>query len=61
MNESSLYCRFLAEREEILKHKWYESEKQGYDVGFEKALLDWVLKHRKLWLQAQMQENEHFQ
>ena len=29
------------EREEILRHKWIESEKAGYDIGFERALLDW--------------------
>ena len=33
-----LYKEFLAEREEILKHKWIESEKAGSDIGFEKAL-----------------------
>ena len=37
---SSLYQEFLAEREEILKHKWIESEKEGKDIGFERALLD---------------------
>jgi hypothetical protein len=52
MNDKpSLYERFLAEREEILKHKWLESEKQGHDVGFDKALASWVAKHRKEWLQ----------
>jgi len=45
----SLYQRFLLEREEIMKHKWIESEKQGYDIGFEKALLDWIQNHRKEW------------
>lgn len=49
---SSLYREFLAEREEILRHKWIESEKQGRDIGFEKALLDWMLKHRTTWRQA---------
>ena len=49
MEKVSLYQRFLAERDEILKHKWIESEKAGHDVGFEVALLDWMLKHRKLW------------
>jgi hypothetical protein len=34
------YKEFLAEREEILCHKWIESEKAGYDIGFERALLD---------------------
>ena len=43
---SALYREFLAEREEILRHKWLESEKQGYDIGFERALLDWIVKHR---------------
>ena len=49
LKRSSLYKEFLAEREEILKHKWFESQKQGKDVGFEKALLDWVHKHRGHW------------
>jgi len=46
---SALYQEFLAEREEILKHKWLESEKAGHDVGFEKALLDWIVNHRATW------------
>ena len=29
-----LYKEFLAEREEILRHKWLESEKAGQDIGF---------------------------
>jgi hypothetical protein len=46
---SLLYKNFLSEREEILKHKWIESEKAGYDIGFEKALLSWVCNHREKW------------
>jgi hypothetical protein len=46
---SALYSEFLAEREEILRHKWIESEKAGRDIGFEKALLDWIVKHRPAW------------
>jgi hypothetical protein len=46
----SLYQTFLAEREEIMKHKWIESEKQGYNIGFDYALVQWVQKHRKDWL-----------
>lgn len=49
VKESLLYKEFLAEREEILRHKWIESEKAGYDIGFEKALLDWIVKHRSSW------------
>ena len=49
LKNSSLYREFLAEREEILRHKWLESEKIGIDVGFEEALTDWMVKHRSEW------------
>jgi len=49
VKQSSLYQEFLAEREEILRHKWIESERLGYDIGFERALLDWIRKHRESW------------
>jgi len=38
VKNSVLYKEFLAERAEILKHKWIESEKAGTDIGFEKGL-----------------------
>jgi hypothetical protein len=49
VRKSSLYREFQAEREEILKHKWIESEKAGHDIGFERALTDWIIKHRSKW------------
>ena len=49
IERSSLYQEFLAERDEILRHKWIESEKRGKDIGFERALLDWIRKHRQKW------------
>ena len=49
LKNSSLYREFQAEREEILRHKWLESEKVGYDIGFEQALTDWIVKHRSKW------------
>jgi hypothetical protein len=49
LKEFSVYQEYLAEREEILKHKWLESEKAGRDLGFEWALTDWVVKHRTGW------------
>ncbi len=52
---SALYREFLAEREEILRHKWLESEKAGYDIGFERALLDWIVKHRSNWRKSRKQ------
>lgn len=49
LRNSSLYQEFLAEREEILKHKWIKSEEAGQDIGFEAALVDWMLHHRSEW------------
>jgi hypothetical protein len=57
VKNSVLYKEFLAEREEILKHKWIESEKAGIDIGFEKALLDWIVKHRSNWREKRIREN----
>ena len=56
VKDSALYKEFLAERAEILKHKWIESEKAGTDIGFEKALLDWIVKHRSNWREKRMKE-----
>ena len=56
VKESLLYKEFLAEREEILRHKWIESEKAGADIGFEKALLDWIVKYRSNWRSKRMKE-----
>lgn len=53
MNQPSPYQSFLAERDEILRHKWIESEKAGHDIGFEAALFDWVTNCRALWKEKQ--------
>ncbi len=57
VRDSLLYKEFLAEREEILRHKWIESEKAGHDIGFEKALLDWIVRYRSSW-RTQRQQRE---
>ena len=46
---SLIYKEFLEEREEVMKHKWLESEKKGYDIGYSAALIDWVIKYRSKW------------
>jgi hypothetical protein len=56
VKNSVLYKEFLAEREEILKHKWIESEKAGADIGFERALLDWIVRHRSNWREKRLKE-----
>ncbi len=55
---SSVYREFLEEREEILKHKWLESEKKGYDIGYSTALIDWIIKYRSGWRKHRKIYNE---
>lgn len=43
------YGEFQAELREIERHKWIVSELEGRDVGFERALTEWSLKHRSQW------------
>ena len=50
LRNTELYKRFLEERQCILENKWYMSEKEGKDVGFERALMDWVMHFRDKWL-----------
>ena len=56
LRSSALYKEFLAEREEIMRHKWLESEKAKHDIGFERALLDWIVKHRTAWRKHRMSQ-----
>jgi hypothetical protein len=48
--KTSLYKEYCDMKEEILKHKWYESEKAGRDVGFSWALINWTLKFKTSWI-----------
>jgi len=59
LKNSSLYREFQAEREEILKQKWIESEKAGHDIGFERALTDWIVKHRSKWRKARQTAHQN--
>ena len=58
LKNSSLYKEFQAEREEVLKHKWIESEKAGRDIGFERALTDWLIKHRSTWRKSRQSQRQ---
>ena len=53
VESSLLYRTFARQRDEILRYKWLESEKAGVDIGFEKALLGWLIKQSAGWRQTQ--------
>lgn len=47
IKKTMLYKKYAQEREHILRNKWYMSEKYGYDVGYERAFLDWLINKKK--------------
>ena len=51
---SRAYEHFLSERKEILDYKWIESQRVGEDIGLERALTEWVAKHRAAWKASQL-------
>ena len=46
LEKSLLYKKYKEDMEHIGKNRWYMSERCGYDVGIERALLDWILNHK---------------
>jgi hypothetical protein len=56
LKNASLQREFYAASEEIMKHKGVESEETGRDLGFERALTDWIIDHRSRWLKRRQVE-----
>lgn len=57
LKNTSIYKEYIALREEVYKHKWYESERAGYDIGFARALIDWTIKFKSKWLKERKTKN----
>ncbi len=57
VTNSLLYRELKAEHEEILRHKWIESEKAGHDIGFDAARVDWNLKYGSQWRKERQQQH----
>ena len=47
-----------AEPEEILRQNWREFGRMSHDVGFERALADWIIKHRSDWRKNRQPETQ---
>ncbi len=39
-----LFRQWESIKHDILLHKWYESEKAGHDIGWERASVDWMIR-----------------
>ena len=44
VKNSRLFQEWDRIKNEILMHKWYESEKAGHDIGWERASVDWLIR-----------------
>lgn len=51
--DPKFWAFFLRERKEILDYKWIQSQKEGRDIGMERAIREWLQKHFALWATAQ--------
>jgi hypothetical protein len=47
IEDSLLYKKYKEDTEHIHKNRWYMSERLGYDVGLERAMLDWIIYHKQ--------------
>ena len=44
VKNTRLYREWEDRKKDILLHKWYESEKAGHDIGWERAAVDWMVR-----------------
>jgi len=51
---TNMFGRLAPPKEEILRHKWLESEKAGRDIGLLAAMCDWSEKHYANWKLAHL-------
>ena len=45
IERTSLVQRWRAMKQDVLLHKWYESERAGHDIGWDRAFVDWTLRY----------------
>lgn len=45
MEGTLLVRHWEAVKRDILLHKWYESERAGRDIGWERASVDWLCRY----------------
>lgn len=45
VQQTALYRSWASMKQEILLHKWYESERAGCDIGWERAAVDWFVRY----------------
>lgn len=44
--------------DEINRHLWIESEKAGFDIGFDRAAEDWLARFSSAWMNYHLPKNK---
>ena len=44
--------------DEINRHLWIESEKAGFDIGFDHAAADWLARFSSAWMNYHLPKNK---
>lgn len=45
IQHTHLFRQWSSMKREINQHKWYQSEKAGHDIGWDRASIDWTIHH----------------
>lgn len=53
--KTALVREWEAMKQDVLRHKWFESEKAGHDIGWDRAFVDYNIKIRR----KQHQHRDH--
>ena len=50
--DNEFWLDVMDELDEILKYKWIESERAGFDIGMDRAIREWLQNHFTAWAAA---------
>jgi len=45
VKNTSLFRKREAMKQDIQRHKWCESQRLGYDIGWDRAAVDWMIRN----------------
>ena len=54
LRNTLIFRQWESMKSEILLHKWYESEKAGHDIGWDRAAVDWMIRYGRKALRDRM-------
>jgi len=50
---SNLFQEWEQVKQEVMLHKWFESERAGHDIGWDRAFEDWLIRYGHEFFESQ--------